>query len=207
MSYPINTQIPNGPNDPADDQNLIRQNFGNIANYLAVDHVAAGAIDNGYHTVVHSVPFSTGTDPSAIPGIGQIYTKTVGSPSDQQLFYESGLGTVTQLTGGATTASGTGSTTLPGGIIFKWGWVAIPSSGSAPLSGTVTFAAAFTNNLFNVQMTLQTNFGTSNDSVMGVQAPTNAGPSAPTLSKTSFVWNFSGSGNAYNGFYWFAVGN
>jgi hypothetical protein len=202
MSYPINVNIPNGPNDPADDQNLIRQNFGNIFNYVSVDHIAPGASNNGYHSVVHSVPFSTGTDPSAITGIGQLYTKTVGSPTDQQLFYESGNGVVTQLSGNATTSSSTGSTTLPNGLIFKWGYTLMSSgSGSNPKFGTITFSTAFPNNLFNLQMTLQKNGTTGSENNMSVNSST-----PTTLSASGFNWNFTGS-TSYDGFYWFAIGN
>jgi hypothetical protein len=52
MSYPIDTTIPNEPNDPADDCPLMRQNYTNIKNYLTVDHVEAGAPGNGFHKEV-----------------------------------------------------------------------------------------------------------------------------------------------------------
>lgn len=51
--YPINTQIPNAPNDPADDQPEMKKNYANIAGFLQVDHVAAGTNPGaGYHKQV-----------------------------------------------------------------------------------------------------------------------------------------------------------
>jgi hypothetical protein len=70
MSYPINVNIPNAPNDPADDQPLMEQNFANISNYLNVDHVLAGQTGNGFHEQVtyfsENVPISLPVDPTAI---------------------------------------------------------------------------------------------------------------------------------------------
>lgn len=69
MSFPIDTTIPNEPNDPIDDVPLIRGNFNNINSYLKVDHVEAGAPGNGYHKevtfydkVVQGVP----VDPTSV---------------------------------------------------------------------------------------------------------------------------------------------
>lgn len=52
MSFPIDITIPDAPNDPADDQPLMKQNFININSYLQVDHVTAGAPGNGFHKEV-----------------------------------------------------------------------------------------------------------------------------------------------------------
>lgn len=52
MSFPIDTTIPNEPNDPIDDVPLMRGNFNNINSYLKVDHIEAGAPGNGYHSKV-----------------------------------------------------------------------------------------------------------------------------------------------------------
>jgi hypothetical protein len=51
--YIINTNIPDAPNDPADDQPIMKQNYANIAGFLAVDHVAAGTNPGaGFHAKV-----------------------------------------------------------------------------------------------------------------------------------------------------------
>lgn len=77
MSFPINTGIPDAPNDPADDQPLMKGNFSNINSYLQIDHVTAGAPGNGFHKQVtffsENVPIGSPTDPTSIlftaPGI------------------------------------------------------------------------------------------------------------------------------------------
>lgn len=69
MSFPINVNIPNPPNDPADDCPLIKQNFANIDGYLKVDHVAAGAGGAGFHkqTTFNSLnPAGAQVDPVSV---------------------------------------------------------------------------------------------------------------------------------------------
>lgn len=86
MSYPINTGIPAANNDPADDQPLMQQNYSNIASYLAVDHIPAGATGNGFHKQVtyytENTP-SSPTDPTSISFTAQASTlsQTKGSAS------------------------------------------------------------------------------------------------------------------------------
>ncbi len=64
MSYPIDVTIPNPNNNPADDCPKIRTNFGNIASFLEVDHVAAGSIGNGFH---EQVTYYTENPPALLP--------------------------------------------------------------------------------------------------------------------------------------------
>jgi hypothetical protein len=49
MSFPINTAIPASGNNPSNDQPEMLQNNLNINSYLTVDHVEAGANQNGIH--------------------------------------------------------------------------------------------------------------------------------------------------------------
>lgn len=69
MSYPINTTIPNEPDDPVDDCPLMRGNFLNIKNFLEVDHVSPGAAGNGYHkevTFFNKVAQGVPVDPTSV---------------------------------------------------------------------------------------------------------------------------------------------
>jgi len=69
MSYPIDITIPDAPNDPADDQPLMKQNFININSYLQVDHIAAGAPGNGFHkevTFYNKNPAALPVDPTSV---------------------------------------------------------------------------------------------------------------------------------------------
>jgi hypothetical protein len=83
----------------------------------------------------------------------------------------------------------TGSITMPGGVIMKWG------SGGAPSgSGSVSFSSSFPNACNNVQITINNGSGpiTVNPMVVG------------TLSTTGFT--VFGDATQSNGFLWFAVG-
>jgi hypothetical protein len=201
MSYPfpINVNIPNAPNNPADDQPQMKLNFQNIAGFLAVDHVAAGAVNAGYHDVIHMVIDPGDVNPTPIASIGQLYVKQItsaGNP-DEALFYESGGGRVTQLTtnlgsGGNTYLAATnGYTTLPGGLIFQWGYQA--SSGGVV---NVTLPIVFPNNVFNIQATMNRN-SSNVDVIYAITPPTMAAFSVIQFRDTS-------SGNP---FYWTAIGN
>lgn len=152
MSFPINVNIPNTPNDPADDQPEIKKNFANISGYLTVDHIAPGALNNGFHKVIHQPAQNPNVDPAPIAGVGQTYTKTVGS--DVQLFYESGLGAVTQLTGPKQPlVTAIGYTSLPGGVLMQWGSTTVVTSTS---STPVTFPTPFPTAVFSVVATVVT---------------------------------------------------
>lgn len=62
--YPINVNIPNSPNDPADDQPEMKKNYANTAGFLQVDHVAAGTNPGaGFHK---QVTYNSPNIPAAI---------------------------------------------------------------------------------------------------------------------------------------------
>ena len=88
-----------------------------------------------------------------------------------------------------TTASSTGSMTLPSGIIMKWG-SGVTSSGAV----TITFATAFPTAAYNIQLTI-----TGGDSAQSLNAL-----KIGTFTRTTFN-AYSPSGSSYS-FLWFAVG-
>lgn len=49
MTFSIDITIPNAPNDPAEDQPKMKQNYANISGYVSVDHVAPGTLGAGRH--------------------------------------------------------------------------------------------------------------------------------------------------------------
>ncbi len=77
MTFPIDSTIPLGSNDPADDVPLMRQNFANTKSYVSVDHVAPGTTGNGEHKYVTFnnvyIPGVAPTNPKSIlstePGV------------------------------------------------------------------------------------------------------------------------------------------
>src|SRR5208283_3814234 len=148
-------------------------------------------------------------DPAAIGTIGELYCKQVtqGIYTDECLFYQSGGGRITQLTGiltGAigsqTSAAANGYTVLPGGIIFQWGFINATTTGAYT---TLTFATnniAFPTNCFNVSTTAYA--GTP---IPGSQATVIVRVSS--VSNTGFQWVWATNSSNYNGFYWTAIGN
>lgn len=151
MSFNYTQPTPVGDNNPTADWQNMSTNSTSIQNLIAVDHIGFNTVPGGYHNVVHF--FNQAADPGTIAGVGQEYTKTVGS--DQQLFYESGLGIVTQLTGpNAPVSSANGYTWLPGGVLMQWGKLTGLVSGSTG-ANVITFATygiAFPNNCFTVNL-------------------------------------------------------
>jgi hypothetical protein len=90
----------------------------------------------------------------------------------------------------ASTTGATGSITMPGGVIMKWG------SGGAPSgSGSVTFTTPFPAACDNVMITIS-----------GATTPITVNPLIVGASSTTgfAVW---GDAAQSNGFYWFAIGH
>ena len=93
MTYPIYTNIPAANNDPADDQPLMQINNANIAGYLGIDHVAPGALGDGFHQhVTYYNKF-----PPVAPIIGQVaigYTNVgIANAAVPENFYTNASGT------------------------------------------------------------------------------------------------------------------
>src|SRR5271170_7448536 len=166
----------------------IRNNLDGTFQTLSVDHInnngQPGSNPAGYHNVIHVVP--QGSNPGAVTGFGQLFSKTVNSfTSDEALFWETGSGLVQQLTVNLTPSATTnGYTFLPGGIIMQWG-----QSTSSSATQTVTFPVAFPTNCFNVQVTNTS----SSTTASGSNVLYSSG-----FSKTGFTFKYAGS--SINGF-------
>lgn len=96
--YDYKLNIPFATNKPSVDQPNMLTNTNSIASIIGTDHLtfgtATGSQIDGYHNIIH---FNTQlNDPNAIPGTGQLYTRTIAG--DQVLLYRSGNGVITQLT-------------------------------------------------------------------------------------------------------------
>jgi hypothetical protein len=199
MSFIYTTGVPNPPNIPSSDVSNMQTNTNSINSIIGVDHVGFNLANGGYHTVIHQTQYSTGTDPAAIPSIGQLYIKQISSNgnTDEVLFYQSGGGRIFQLTGAPTGAGSQGSigtsgwTFLPNGLIMQWGVVNSP-----PSSGSVTYPLQFPQNVFGVFF----NFGRNASSTDSFWINTSG-----TNNTTQFA--FKGSTGTAVVFYWFAIGN
>lgn len=195
-TFAYNTGIPNGPNNPSDDQPLMQTNTNSINSIIGVDHYTFGtgaSVTNGsdgYHKIIHLPPQST---PATIASILQLFSQnaTFASVTDTQLFYKTGAGGVAQLTGASASTSGY---LFTNGLIIQWGLKALSGGGT----GILTFTNPFPTNCLWVGATLQTT------------APSGANPNTISIvntpSNTQVTYNFSGT-TSYQGFYWLAIGN
>lgn len=90
--------IPDGPNNPSQDQPKMKINNDSIERIIREDHYGFNDNLGGYHNVIHQPEVLANIAPVAILGIGQTYVKTIAG--DQELFYKSGGDVETQLTAG-----------------------------------------------------------------------------------------------------------
>lgn len=189
--YTYDPNVPASGNAPKNDQPTMQQNAASIQGLITVDHVNFGTSENGYHKVIHFK--DQGSDPLALAGYGQTYTKTVSG--DQQLFYESGGGIVTQLTSlGKNTSGNFGYTSLPGGIILQWGFITIASDPHPYVFSSPNIS--FPTRCANVSLTLDANTATSS---------TNNAYVIGTPTVNGFDWGFTGT-TSYQYIYWIAIG-
>ena len=179
--------IPAAANNPSTDQGPMLIDNASIVGWSAVDHLGYNTNNGGIHNVIHFNDQGV-TDPGAIAGFGQEYTKTIAG--DQQLFYESGAGIISQLTGPVapsvtSTTPSNGYSTLPGGVIIQWGTATF----ALATTGTVNFTPAFPNNCFVVvgNSIGKRAFGINNG-----------------YSKTSFTWATDATVTEVR---WIAIGN
>ena len=209
--------VPNPPNNPSADVNNMQTNTTSISNLIEQDHIGFNLTNGGFHNVIHQSEFSTGPDPVPVLTFGELYVKkiAVNGNTDDVLFFQTGSGRVSQLTGlptgpGLQGSVGTnGWTFLPNGLIMQWGVVFGTHGGDNHFNsndtGTVTFATAnlaFPQNCFGVwTQPIYTNGNapaTGNTATFAINN---------NVSKTSFTWFLLTNSASYTSFYWWALGN
>jgi hypothetical protein len=193
ISYTLG--IPDGPNNPSNDQPNMKNNNDAIDAYVSVDHVGFNNNNSGYHTLIHQIPRST--DPSPINGINQVYAKNVllNAVTDTQLFNMTGLGIIRQLTGGnaAQFVSATNGYQYIGGILVQWGTVTNAVSRSETV---VALPISFPNNNLGVFTNLQKLTSQSDvDTVYAVK-----------FTNSQFRY-YNTSASSTRTFNWIAIGN
>lgn len=177
---------------PQDGQTLgsskpqVRNNFTNLFNTFAIDHVNGNDITHpGRHNLSSYV--AQGSDPATAANICAIYSKIVGGVP-QLYFRQQSSGTVYQMTGTSSSATSipsvaaNGYTYLPGGLILQWFNV-------IPTGALQNYPTAFPNNCF---------------AIIGGQTTTTGSVTAIASSKTQFT------AKASNGAilcYFIAIGN
>lgn len=204
-NFDYNRDVPDGPNNPSEDQPDMKINTNSAADIWDVDHFGFQDNNGGKHDVirfpaVQAVTPATGTFEWAeytrvLAGAVETFWKrpnTIAGAPDIQM-----------TTNIAIVASFiNGQTFLPGGIILKWGTFNGFTSSSSQ-TGTITFVPAFPNGVFNI---------TAQAFYTGT-APGSSGGSLnirqPSVSNAEFTWAFSTGSSQFTGggFYWLAIGN
>lgn len=192
--YPINVNIPNAPNNPADDQPIMKQNYANISGFLAVDHSAPGtATTAGIHNQVRLI---NQTSSNFAPGAGVLYAK-LDVNNHSQPFWKNALLDL-PIFGNATYAAN-GSINI-GGLIINWGSVTLTNKNQ---NGTVSFTQANTNNTFGIL----TSFVPADGTITASNGTVGAKPrSSAPLAQFTYVANQADFTN-YPSFFWVALGN
>lgn len=210
----FNPLVPTGLVNLDEDYKNLQLNFAQTNTSFGIDHkpLTDSSSNNGYHTVVHLVPFSTTTSnppnnqpivsPSTVAGIGELFDAEIndGVNTDEALFFKTGGGRLIQLTRNfVPVSSNNGYTFLPGGLILQWGQINSVNSSFTTLTFS-TANIAFPTSCFNI-WTQPYGSGT----VAGGSATVDIRKS--TISNTSFQWAFVTNSSQYTGFFWAAIGN
>lgn len=194
MTFNYFPNVPNAPDDPADDQPEMQVNTLSTQNLIAIDHVTFNTTNGGYHKVIHFI--RQNSDPALIGTIGQLYTKQItfnGIP-DEALFFESGAGRVTQLTTVVTASLNTnGYAFLPGGVLMQWGQVATFPGGS------VTFTPNFSGDPYSIQLTANAS-GSSGSSRIALTVVSGS------VDATGFKYRNDTTSISVAKIYWVAIG-
>ncbi len=185
------SNIPDGPNNPSDDQPNMKINTNSISGFLSVDHFGFGNNQGGAHEKVQLFNVAGSTPPAGLlNGYETIYSQAIAG--NGELFFTRGnSGTGIQLTGpGTPTVSQNGYTFLPGGILIQWG-IKLAAGTSGSVSFPTNFKAATTP--FTIQLTLFRNSGNQSVAVDSGTPPSN----------TQFNYRTSSGGSDI---YWLAIG-
>jgi len=209
-NYPFNTLIPAAGNNPSNDQPLMQTNNASTNSIIGTDHLtfgtASGNQTDGMHTIIH---LPTQSVPSAIAGIGQLFTQnvTVNSTTDTQLFFLTGGNNLQQLSGNFAPAFPNTGYAIFSNMIFQWGSNFAVSSGSfvsGSATGTITFNRPFPGNILSVNFTLYYNSTLPNNpesTISWDQSTLTGGP------YTSLKWQFFSTSTKFTGFSWMVIGN
>lgn len=150
-NFTYNRNVPDGPNNPSDDQPDMEENTNNIDDLLAVDHVSFNTNKGGIHKWVRMPDQISNLPVSQGDGDGVLYA--LSNASDTWPIWRntaSGVSAGTFLISEGTLALPEGSTSLAGGIILKWGSFATVANALTPHS----FASPFPTACFSVAISM-----------------------------------------------------
>lgn len=188
------------PNIPASGQSLgssrtqVLDNFAVLRSALAENHVDVNDANAGLHT--HADLLAQSADPDPATGVVSHYSKLV-SGITEWFFQRENTGAIIQMSKGTPSATSSGRTFLPGGILMLWG----PCNYSTTASPNQNFqGTGFPTACFGMIVGPTVLLG-------GSQAISLAGvPQSLTQFKV-FAVASNGSGSASPGAFYIAIGN
>lgn len=161
-TFPYNRNVPNAPDDPADDQPEMLKNTQSTDDIIAEDHVSFTKANGGYHKIIHLVAQGAGAIPLPASSLGYLWSRTDHSyTGNEDLWFRGGglaagaageiqmtlpfkpdSGTVvTPNDPGPPTGGSQGYSFLPGGILIQWGSTALGLSSSSSVVFNKTYNA------------------------------------------------------------------
>ncbi len=189
MTFVATINLPDGPNNPSDDQPKMEINNNSFIGWANVDHVGYNLNNGGTHQFVHlNVQTS---DPTLLATQALLYSKIVGANTELFYRYGSAPQSVFQVTNNGAVAAQNGVSSLigPAGLPLKIQW---GQGSSIGFLTPITFPAPFIT-LYSVVATRFQN-GASD---------TSYGISANSPTDFTFAANSASVGI---GFFWIAIG-
>lgn len=184
-NFTFNRNIPDGPNNPSEDQPRMKVNTNSTDDLIAVDHTSFNVNNGGQHKSIH---FNIDASYVPVPPVSppELFIKTMspnaGIGSLPELFYYSGSAAQSS-NQYYNTSVASYSTFLFGGMILKGGTF----TGTSPGSTVVTYAAAFPNATLGVFLTAVT----SGASVLNhAVTAKSAGSFTVTATSAAVVWQY-----------------
>lgn len=180
--FSYNRDIPFASNNPSDDQPDMQTNTNSIDDLIEVDHFSFEDANGGYH---QKSTYVAGGNPGSVSGAAQIFAKAVtytGGDIDTELFMKkasndindpNGVIQLTDTKFGAS-ASNSGYSWLPGGIIIQWGRSTSTFDPTVGAGFAVSFPNVFPNSVFTCTFSVTKNSTTAH-SCFFRQAPTTSG--------------------------------
>lgn len=211
--------IPDSPNDPSEDQPIMKVNNDSNFDMWDIDHIGFKQNDGGTHRFVHLKQQTVNPALTATQAV--LFEKIVGLNTELFYRYGSAPQNTFQITsnGAVSAANGYSSLIAPEANPLKIQW---GTFSGAPASGSFSGGHATGTILFS---SLNTPFTTALYTAICIPFSTNPGPvGTPNLaqdpggsgsvtidtknsSKLQFRWVFNSNSADYKGFYWVAIGS
>lgn len=200
MSFTATRDIPNEPDNPSDDQPIMKTNNNSFIGIWDVDHVGFGQNNGGTHNVVRLN--ALGTNPTLNATQGAFFSKIVAGNTEAFYRYGSAPQNTFQLTNNGAVAAAQGVTSIisPEATPMKMQWCArtLDNNGQTIRDNSpFLFTTPFTNVCYSVVITGQ----------KGSNGPEGFWVADGTLTKNGFSLRTNAAAGQFTAIYYIAIGN